>query len=218
MEGEGFLAIWSDIAPEHETDYLHWLSREHTAERVGVPGFLGVRVFRARTDAARRYFILYQLQDSAVVKSEAYLARLNAPTAWSQRIMPRLKNFVRGGGRVIAEAGLGHGSVISPLVFSAHDKGGLKGQLQSLSVIDSIVASRLYEADDDATTIRTNEKAMRTNDASFALLLVIEGLRSDALQTALARLPPTGAADRPPMLYDQIFALDKLAVAHLETT
>ena len=48
---DGFLAIWSDIDAEHETDYLHWLTREHTAERVGVPGFLAVRVFRAR-DAA----------------------------------------------------------------------------------------------------------------------------------------------------------------------
>ena len=38
--GEGFLAIWSDISQENETDYLHWFSREHAIERLSVPGFL----------------------------------------------------------------------------------------------------------------------------------------------------------------------------------
>src|SRR6266849_282578 len=34
MRGAGFLAIWSDIAPNNLTDYRHWLTREHTTERV----------------------------------------------------------------------------------------------------------------------------------------------------------------------------------------
>ena len=29
MEGFGYLAIWSDLAPEDETDWTHWITREH---------------------------------------------------------------------------------------------------------------------------------------------------------------------------------------------
>ena len=39
MRGAGFLAIWSDIAPDNLTDYRHWLTREHTTERVTTKGF-----------------------------------------------------------------------------------------------------------------------------------------------------------------------------------
>ena len=42
----GMLAIWSDVAPEAATDYLHWLTREHAEERGSTPGF-GVRRQRA---------------------------------------------------------------------------------------------------------------------------------------------------------------------------
>jgi 3-dehydroquinate dehydratase-2 len=47
MQGSGYLAIWSDLAPEHETDWMHWMTREHSSERVGVEGFLACRIFRA---------------------------------------------------------------------------------------------------------------------------------------------------------------------------
>ena len=43
MRGAGFLAIWSDIEPNTLTDYRHWLTREHTTERVTTKGFLAVR-------------------------------------------------------------------------------------------------------------------------------------------------------------------------------
>ena len=115
MQGAGFLAIWSDVRLEEETDYLHWLTREHTSERLGVDGFLRVRVYRSLEAGVRRYFIHYELRSPDVLGSEAYLARLNAPTPWSQRIMPILGNFVRGGGRVLARAGTGEGAFLAAL-------------------------------------------------------------------------------------------------------
>jgi hypothetical protein len=33
MQGAGYLAIWSDLAPQNETDWAHWITREHAAER-----------------------------------------------------------------------------------------------------------------------------------------------------------------------------------------
>jgi hypothetical protein len=104
MHGSGFLAIWSDLAAEDETDWAHWMTREHSSERVRIEGFLGCRIFRGLGTIVNRYFILYDLERPDVVGGPQYLARLNAPTAWSQRTMLRLRNFVRGGGRVVARS------------------------------------------------------------------------------------------------------------------
>ena len=112
MRGSGFLAIWSDVAAQDLTDYRHWLTREHTTERVTTRGFLASRVFRATRDDINRIFILYELEAPEVLDGEAYLARLNAPTPWSQRIMPKLGNFMRGGGTMVARAGRGEGATI----------------------------------------------------------------------------------------------------------
>ena len=112
MRGSGFLAIWSDVDPVDLVDYRHWLTREHTTERVTTEGFLACRVFGATQTEINRFFILYELSTSEVLDGPAYLARLNAPTPWSQRIMPRLHNFIRGGGNVIARAGRGEGATI----------------------------------------------------------------------------------------------------------
>src|SRR5258708_28607262 len=115
MRGAGFLAIWSDVEPKALTDYRHWLTREHTTERVTTKGFLAVRVFRADRADTNRFFILYELEAPEVLDGPAYMARLNAPTPWSQRIMPQLGNFIRGGGVMIVRAGRGEGAMIAAL-------------------------------------------------------------------------------------------------------
>jgi hypothetical protein len=101
--GAGFLAIWSDVEAHDLTDYRHWLTREHTTERVTTRGFLASRFFRAVRDDINHFFILYELEAREVLDGEAYLARLNVPTSWSQRIMPKLRNFMRGGGIMACE-------------------------------------------------------------------------------------------------------------------
>ena len=89
MRGAGFLAIWSDVEPNNLVDYRHWLTREHTTERVTTKGFLGVRVFRAARVDINRFFILYELESPEVLDGPAYLARLNAPTPWITRCRRR---------------------------------------------------------------------------------------------------------------------------------
>ncbi len=212
---DGFLAIWSDVAPEIETDYLHWLTREHTQERLGVPGFRSVRVFRALGIEARRYFILYTLRDAAVLGSEAYLARLNAPTPWSQRIMPQLKNFARGGGRIVAQFGSGSGGTIAALRFDAALGPDLQRRAAELVTIDRVVAARLYETDPARTAIRTSEKGMRAGDTSFASLLMIETLDEPALRAAIDMLRPAVTVGEPTTAYATIFALQAGALRTL---
>jgi hypothetical protein len=187
MQGSGYLAIWSDLAPEDETDWLHWMTREHSAERVGVTGFLACRIFRAYGLSVRRYFILYELENAAVVGGPDYLARLNAPTPWSQRIMPRLKNFVRGGGTVVASAGIGQGGFLAMLPFEAADFDPAT-LARDLAQIYRVAAVRVLQTDTAQTSIQTREKSMRSADRSFGGLVLIEALDEPAARNAVAQL------------------------------
>lgn len=212
MQGNGFLAIWSDVEASQETDYLHWLTREHTAERVGVKGFLASRVFRALGTDIRRFFILYELEEPEVLAGPDYLARLNAPTPWSQQIMPILGNFVRGGGRQVASKGTGQGGFIAAIPL--HDAPQSDGAtlVSDLANVDRIAAVRLFETDEAKTSIQTREKTMRAQDRSFTGLLLIEGLDQAAVRTAVEQLvtavPAIGVAGSVPM-YTYFFGLDR---------
>lgn len=197
--GQGFLAIWSDVAPERETDYLHWLTREHTQERLSIPGFLAVRVFRSRAAAVRRYFILYTLTESGVMGSPAYVERLNAPTAWSQRIMPILGNFRRGGGTVTTRLGGGFGAAVAPLLLDGDEASQTLSRATEIASHDRLVAASLLSVDGAGTAIRTNEKSLRSGDRSFDTLLLAEAVDAAALTGVLGDVE----------VFDQVFALDK---------
>ena len=211
MQGNGFLAIWSDVEASNETDYLHWLTREHMAERLGVKGFLATRVFRALGTDIRRFFILYELEAPEALSGPDYLARLNSPTPWSQRIMPILGNFVRGGGRQVISRGAGQGGVIAAM--QRHDvlPGGAELVAQ-LAGLDRIAAVRLFETDQEKTSIETRERSMRAHDRTFTELLLIEGMDQPAVRAAIDRLvsamPAIGGADAVP-LYTFLFGLDR---------
>lgn len=209
MQGSALLAIWSDIAPESETDYLHWLSREHTYERVTTDGFLAARVFRAEGVAARRYLILYELEDAHALGGADYVSKLNNPTPWSQRIMPRLQNFVRGGGPIVAQAGRGEGAFLLPIILDAVPANG-ETIVETLAGHDRICSVLLMRTDRVRTGVRTREKTMRKKDESFAGLLLIEGLDADAVTAAgvasKAMVPDGG---RHPDVFRQVFGLGR---------
>ncbi|MGX1319351.1 hypothetical protein AB7M17_002804 [Bradyrhizobium sp. USDA 377] len=211
MRGAGFLAIWSDVEAHDLTDYRHWLTREHTTERVTTRGFLASRVFRAARDDINRFFILYELEAPEVLDGDAYLARLNAPTPWSQRIMPKLGNFIRGGGIMVARAGRGEGATIMALRIEAlpEDPATLA---RALVACDGVAAVQIGATDEARTSVPTTEKGMRRNEGFFAGLLLIEGLDvaslRGALQRARAIAPDVMDHASEPEVYHGMFALD----------
>lgn len=211
MRGAGFLAIWSDIEPKALTDYRHWLTREHTTERVTTKGFLASRVFRADRSDIDRFFILYELEAPEVLDGPAYLARLNAPTPWSQRIMPQLGNFVRGGGLITARAGRGEGSTIAALRLERLPEAP-KRLADALVMLDGIAAVQIGATDHARTSVPTVEKGMRQREGFFAGLLIIEALEATSLRNALRRAvelaPEVVSPAGDPEIYQGIFALD----------
>ena len=212
MRGAGFLAIWSDVERSNLTDYRHWLTREHTTERVTTDGFLANRVFRAVRSDIERFFILYELQRPEVLDGPAYLARLNAPSPWSQRIMPQLGNFVRGGGVVTARAGRGEGAAIVALRLERLPEAPQR-LADDIAVLDGIAAVQIGATDVARTSVPTVEKGMRKDEGVFAGLLLIEALDEPSLRAAVRRaaeMAPDVVGDvGDPEIYQGIFALDK---------
>ncbi|WFU77265.1 hypothetical protein QA645_22155 [Bradyrhizobium sp. CIAT3101] len=211
MRGSGFLAIWSDVAAQDLTDYRHWLTREHTTERVTTKGFLASRVFCTTRDAINRFFILYELETPEVLDGEAYLARLNAPTPWSQRIMPRLGNFLRGGGAMLARAGRGEGATILALRIEKLP-GNPMTLAEALVACDGVAAVQIGATDEARTSVPTTEKGMRKEEGFFSGLLLIEALDEASLQAALQRArtiaPDILGRASEPEVYQTMFTLD----------
>src|SRR5258705_1441182 len=211
MRGAGFLAIWSDVENASLTDYRHWLTRDTTRDWVTTKGFLACRVFRAARADIERFFILYELETPEVLDGPAYLARLNAPTPWSQRIMPQLGNFVRGGGVVTARAGRGEGSTIVALRIE-HLPQAPKRLADDIAALDGIAAVQIGATDVARTSVPTVEKRMRQHEGVFAGLLVVEALDEKSLRSALrkaAEIAPGVLGDvGDPEIYQSIFTLD----------
>jgi hypothetical protein len=92
-EATGLLLVMMDVEPAHEEEFNRWFDEEHFPERMGCPGFLGGRRFRA-LEGEPRYLAFYELASGDVLQSEAYQA-MAAPSPWTQRVMPRITRIVR---------------------------------------------------------------------------------------------------------------------------
>ena len=92
--GKAVLAMWWDVSDEVRAEWEHWHAHEHFPERLSLPGFLRASRWTDASDG-EGFFVLYELQDHAVLASAPYLARLNAPTPWSTRMMPQHRNMIR---------------------------------------------------------------------------------------------------------------------------
>src|SRR3569623_2443815 len=101
--GSAALAMWWDIAPEMRGEFQHWHTHEHFPERLSIPGFL--RAARWASVEGDGFFVMYELADHGVLSSPEYLARLNAPTPWSRKLMPHHANMVRSQCEVLESAG-----------------------------------------------------------------------------------------------------------------
>ena len=195
--GHGFMAIWSDVAPGDSDFYHDWLLKEHFPERVSVPGFISARVFRRPTGQDLQFFIIYETESPEVLASSAYVARLNNPTPMTQKVMPKLKNFVRGAGRVVQSSGVCGGGAAKVMRFEEphallSDANARTALFKKINGMDRVLAVRLFEVDTAATTIQTEEKKIRTSkEEIYSQLLVIEAADLDAFDAVSELLKAT---------------------------
>ena len=102
--GQAALAMWWDIAPQVRADFEDWHAHEHFPERLALPGFRRGTRWRSAS-GGEGMFVLYELARHEALSSPEYLARLNAPSPWSTRLMPEHRNMVRSQCHVVASQG-----------------------------------------------------------------------------------------------------------------
>ena len=117
-EPPGVLAVWNDVDPQVEREYHEWYIQQHMLERLSIPGFLVARRYEAVTSGLK-YFTYYLTNSIEVLKSPAYLQKLNYPTDWTRKIMPGFKNNSRSACRQTIDMGMGIGGAAVTMEIKA---------------------------------------------------------------------------------------------------
>jgi hypothetical protein len=185
--GNSALAMWWDMAPEMRAEFEHWHSHEHFPERLALPGFLRASRWAA-ADGGEGFFILYELQDHAALSSPEYLARLNAPTPWSTRLMPHHRNMVRSQARLLHSHGAGvarHAMTLrlSPRAGEERQlQAALRALVEELPLRAGLGGAHLLRTDTPAIAPTTEQKIRGLADRSADWILVVCGYELQALK------------------------------------
>jgi len=203
--GESALAMWWDMAADMRAEFEHWHSHEHFPERLALPGFLRASRWAA-ADGGEGFFILYELQDHGALSSPEYLARLNAPTPWSTRLMPHHRNMVRSQTRVLHSHGAGVARHAMTLRLAPREgeaqrlQAALRALIGELPLRAGLAGAHLLRTDTPAIAPTTEQKIRGNADRSADWVFVVCGYEREALQAlsghelAPAALAALGAA------------------------
>jgi hypothetical protein len=96
--GKGIFLLYTDIDPQHETEFNDWYNSEHIPELLAVPGILAAARYEA-TKGGPKYLAVYELESADVVKTPAFTDRKRTP--WGERMAPSVIGSNRT--RVIGE-------------------------------------------------------------------------------------------------------------------
>lgn len=182
LAGMGAVALWHDVDPAAREEFLEWHNREHMPERVGIAGFRRGRRYVA-IRGRPEYFNLYEADSPEILTGQDYLNRLNAPSAWTQRVLPSFRNVARSVCRVAYTQGVGSGGVMLTLRFaidSAQRESTIDAMrrriLPPMSSGRGVAGVHLCLADPAASAIDTAErKACAAGTEIPAWILLIEG-------------------------------------------
>ncbi len=188
----GALVIWTDIKPDAEDDFNHWYDHQHLEERVGVPGFLNGRRYKAIGDAPAKYLAWYEVETPDVLGSDAYGARQANPTEWTSRIMPEFLNVTRVTSARITKSGGGLGCIAVSLCFNCADglvdalSAGLTQLVKTLTTYPGIVAAQAWRPSQADAAAGTTEAQLRAHEEHPPVWTVmIEATSEAAAHTAL---------------------------------
>lgn len=216
--GKAVLAVWNNVDPTHEREFNDWYLHQHVAERVGAPGFLRGRRYRAM-EGSPRYFAFYETVDEAALRAPAYTGLLENPTEWTRKVMPSFRDTERSICVPTASLGRGIGAAVTAVHFrpKAGQETALRARitdelLPKLMAMPEIVAAHLWEAANDGTASANAEIALRGEpDKGMAWVVVIEATEPDALIPTRGTVRSAGLADAEDLVvyprYSLLFAL-----------
>ena len=186
----GVLAIWNSCVPGREAEFEEWYQHEHFHERIAVPGFLLGRRYEA-VRGAPQYFCFYLTQSPAVLKSPAYLERLNNPTPQTRKIMSGpFRDMVRTACGVSLRLGVMRGAVAVTVRFTRPPAMSLLEDTAKEFAADKAVAcAEIWQARSAAEFPVSEEERVRGGDARIEACLMVETLRladAETIATVLA--------------------------------
>jgi hypothetical protein len=148
-------------------------------ERLSIPGFLRGSRWIAEGESPR-YFVLYEVRDLAVLTGPDYLARLNNPTPWTTKLMPRYRGMRRGLCSLRATAGAGHGHALLAIHYAP--AAGRERELHEWLARDALpgMASQpgfasAHVLESAAAPSMTSEQRIRGHDAAVRSVLIVTG-------------------------------------------
>ncbi|MBV8536032.1 MAG: hypothetical protein JO128_10595 [Alphaproteobacteria bacterium] len=192
LAGEGLLVLWTDVLPEAEAEWRAWHVREHMPDRLTVPG---ITLGRRYLDGARprhQTFMIYEAPSLAVFKSAPYLTQMNAPSTLTRKLLPSIRNILRGVCRVVASDGLGIGNVLAAIRLVRAEPGRPVAPASAAALVEDaldkmgVIGAHLAVVDREITGIPTTEQRLRhdADEAFDALLLLEGGERADVTRAA----------------------------------
>jgi len=181
--GRAFLGIWHGIEPDWRDEYDAWHTYEHMPERSGIPGFLRGRRYINYDLSPHVCFTLYEGSHGETFRSPGYLARLNAPTEWTQKVQPHMPHFVRGVFRPLISLGEGVGGAIGTVRIvntgnRAHSVQKLVMCAHAIAALRGVCGVHVGEALTDVASAPTQESKVRgnTDQKTDDFVVLIEGL------------------------------------------
>lgn len=194
----GVLSVWNEYPGDDSAFYERWYMTEHFPERLGVPGFLRGRRYRA-IDADRTYFTFYDLTSPDVLFSSPYLARLNDPTAWTKKIMTRWSSMFRTVCRREARVGNAIGGFVAvarfegPVAISRGQAEEFKERLAE----PGVVAVDVWQATAEQNAATKEAAARPEADLWITAAIIVETTSEAAARHVKSALPallgPTAA-------------------------
>jgi hypothetical protein len=115
-KGTALLMVWTDVPADKEQEFNRWYNEEHIPERMAIPGFLGGARYEA-VKGGPKHLAYYELENVAVLASEAYQKVAKNPTPWTRAIGPQAigKPFIRNVYTMIHPAALTPAIAGSPM-------------------------------------------------------------------------------------------------------
>jgi hypothetical protein len=179
----GILALWHNLAPGAEELFPRWYNRQHLFERVGVPGFRFGQRYQA-TQADRRFFCFYQVDDPAVLASPAYMARLDNPTEWTRGVMPHFRDMLR----TVCTITHSQGALLGSHAVTWRCDGTPQAHAATLAMLgarDDVAQVQLWQAAATQTPAN-NEASLRHGDGLIGGALLVQCIGEQAARDVAA--------------------------------